>query len=127
MTARRVGWIVAGLLAAGLIVFPSRAAEEVKEGAINERMVAAAAKALAATQARFEVGRATPEEVYIWSRRVLEAKLYSPESLMKHLALMQELHERIAAKNKVGGEGGEARFMHASEYYVAEALHFAGH
>ena len=125
MNARRAVLMVTGLIGVALVVFPIQAEEEEEGRPINQKMVTAATQALEVTLARYEVGRATPEEVYIWSRRVVEANLYSFESVAKHLEAMRELHERVVALNQIGGEGGEAHALHASEYYLAEAEGFA--
>jgi hypothetical protein len=123
MNARRIGVVIAGLVVAGVISLPSWAAEDDGDEAlkVSENMVVAAQKTLEAKLATFDVGRATLEEVYIWSRRTVEASQYSAESVQRHLALMKDLHKRVIAKNRVGAAGGEEEYLHAAEYYLAEA------
>jgi hypothetical protein len=123
MNARRIGLIIAGLVVAGLIGLPSWAAEDdgAKALKVSENMVVAAQKTLEAKQATFEVGRASVDEVYTWSRRTVEASQYSAESVQRHLALMKDMSKRVIAKNEVGAEGGEEEYLHAAEYYLAEA------
>jgi hypothetical protein len=128
MASRYLGGIVCGLFIVGLLVFPTRAAVERKEksDAVNLKMVAAAKEALKATQAIYDVGRADIEDVYRWSLRTVEADHFSPPSIAAHLTLMEDLHDRAAAKATVGAEGGEPHVVHATKYYVAEAEGLSG-
>jgi hypothetical protein len=50
---------------------------------------------------------------------------FSPASILAHEKLVKDLHDRAAAKAKVGAEGGEPHVVHAAEYYVAEAAAMA--
>jgi hypothetical protein len=34
---------------------------------------------------------------------------------------MKDMSKRVIAKNRVGAEGGEEDYLHAAEYYLAEA------
>jgi hypothetical protein len=128
MAGRYFGWMASGLFITGLLVYSTKAAVDPKDqgGKVNQKMVAAAKESMKTTQAIYEVGRASAEDVYRWSRRVVAAEQFSPEAVKAHLALMRGLHARAAAQRRVGAEGGEEHILHATEYYVAEAEGFGG-
>jgi hypothetical protein len=119
--------IAVGLVIAGLSALPSRADVEPQGKAkmANPNMVLAARKAKEAALAMHDVGRASLEDVYRWSRRVIEADNFAPQSVADHLALMRNLHARADAMNKAGAPGGEELWLHATAYYVAEAENLA--
>ena len=91
--------------------------------AANSKLLDAAKATLKAMQADYEVGRATVEDIYRWSKRVMEAEQQAgvEQAAKDHLARMRELHDGTVAKRERGREGGEARNYQATAYYLAEA------
>lgn len=125
MAGRYLSWMAGGLFVMALLICSGDAAPELgKQAGVNQKMIAAAREALKATEAIVEVDRASYEDVYRWSRRVVEAEDFSPEAIKDHITLMRELHARVAARAKRGLENGDPRILHATEYYLAEAEGF---
>ena len=123
MASRYFNWIAGGLFFTAVLICSSYAEPDPFDegGRVNEKMVAAAQATLDATRAVYEVGGASLEDVYRWSRWVMEADQFSPLSVKKHTELMEQLHRVALAKMKVAAVGGEEHIVHATEYYLAEA------
>ncbi len=93
------------------------------------RMADAAKQAYSATEAAYQAGTIQGiDQLYIWSRRWMEAELKLAAApgeqrkvYMAHLERMKALNRETAAKFNMGAVGGEAEKFHASEYYLAEA------
>jgi hypothetical protein len=120
--------VIAGLFVAGLLALPSQAEVEPQDEAkpAASQMSLAARNALKAARALYEVGKVTLDDVYLWSRRVVESDKFAPQAVAEHLALMRELHARAVALGKAGAAGGDPLTLHATAFYVAEAEFFAG-
>jgi hypothetical protein len=97
------------------------AANEGDEAKPDLKLVKAAKATFEATQAHFEVGRANVEDLYRWSKRWLESERSSSAARKDHAKRMRNLHETVVARQRVGGQGGEAASFHATEFYLAEA------
>jgi hypothetical protein len=104
-------------------------------------MVVAAEETYKAESMEYEIDRVPLDNIYVWSRRRLDAdnvlialqhagddKMLRAERLEafeRHLARMEKLHERVAALHKAHALGGEASQYHATRFYVAEAKFWA--
>lgn len=102
-----------------------------------EAMVQAAKAAYESTAVEYDLGNVLMENLYVWSRRWLDAELTliaeqwrgndarmrasRAEAFRKHLKRMERLHERIAVLYKAAAIGGEATNYFGSKFFVAEA------
>ena len=96
--------------------------------AAGTTMVEEAAKAYEATCAAYEAETATIEAVYGWSLRWMgadeavavnaDAKIAAAQA---HVDRMRALQQKIKTLYESGFKGGEAKEMHAANYYLAEA------
>ncbi|HEV3341975.1 MAG TPA: hypothetical protein VG125_16525, partial [Pirellulales bacterium] len=108
-------------------VEPSRGQLKV-DRSVLERMSAAAAKTFEATHASYEVGTEIMSNVYVWSRRWLEAERALARTdaeeiaaLEAHRARMKQLMLKIRALYMTGTKGGEMEKFNATRFYLAEA------
>ena len=120
--------LLAILFATGIGISGTRAEQREHVARQDSGIVAAAKEALAAVQESYDAGRASAEDIYLWSRRVAEAaRLESPKgagveaAAAEHIERMKELHSRVAKMHGVGLAGGELRVLKATRYYVAAA------
>ena len=130
MNLKSVGTITAGLaivLAADLRVSNSNPAEGKLEQPATP-LVNSAQDTLAEIEKSYEIGRASAEDVYLWSRRVAEAaRRESPDAALgitaaqEHVDRMKLLHVRVAKLHDLGMESGEKAVFQATRYYVAAA------
>jgi hypothetical protein len=126
MTSQRSAKLAtAGMMigACVLMALPTSAENE-EQNPVESTLVAAARAALEATQARFQVGQASADQIYLWSRRLLEAELASGAGrsvALKHVARMRELSDRAIAAERAGAVGGEPIAVAAARYYLEEA------
>src|SRR5262249_47607468 len=79
-------------------------------------------------QAAYDAGTVGLEQLCAWSRRWLQALLdvaKTPdnriEAYQAYFNRMQQLHEEVAAKYRVGAKGGETDRFCATQFYLAEA------
>lgn len=131
MNSRKIGSVVASIvivLVAGFLISVTRAEQGDKPAPRESNVVAAARETLAAVMQSYKSGRASTEDVYIWSRRVAEAaRLESSkgpevhEAASEHIARMKKLHLSVAQKYEVKMAGGELRELNATRYYQAAA------
>jgi hypothetical protein len=86
-------------------------------------MVEAAKGALRATMASQEAGRATIEDVYQWSRRLMTAEALAgkADAGADHFDRMGALHQKAAALYKKGAKGGSEEKFYATKFYLLEA------
>jgi hypothetical protein len=91
-------------------------------------MLAAAAKTYEATTAAYNAGTAPGQDVYVWSRRWLEADRNLAKNdrdqlaaLTAHWERTHALYKRVEALYRNGSKGGEAEMYFAMRFYVAEA------
>jgi hypothetical protein len=115
----------------GLFVAESIAQEPVKpiQPAIElQAMVKAAQRTYEANERAYEAENTTLDELYIWSRRWMqaatEAAATPPERFMAshaHRARMQLLLSRVSALHKTQQRGGEDQKYYAAMFYLAEA------
>jgi hypothetical protein len=99
-------------------------AEKEQERKPRSKLAEAAAAALIATQAQKEFQQATVDDVYQWSRRLMEAEQQDSEgeaAIKRHLIRMRRLYEKTEALFKKGARGGAANHFHATKYYFLEA------
>ncbi|NUP09735.1 MAG: hypothetical protein HOW73_27125 [Polyangiaceae bacterium] len=115
MNRRRRSVLVAAPLGIAAAVLGSRRAE-----AAPPSKAQAAKAAFSATEADFRAGRATAEDVYLWSKRWLEAERTSNAAAAKdHLARMKALEATVKANLQTGTSTKTDAFRCA--YYVVEA------
>ena len=93
-----------------------------------QRMADAAAKTFEATKASYDVGTEVMSNVYVWSRRWLEADRALARSdadeiaaLEAHRRRMRQLMMKIRAMYVTGTKGGEIERFAATKFYLAEA------
>ena len=105
------------------------AADATESSSPESRMADAAKHTYEARLAAYAAGTIQGiDQVYIWSRRWMEADLKLAAApgeqrkiYMAHLERMKWLNRETAAKFNVGARGGEAEKFSATEYYLAEA------
>lgn len=84
----------------------------------------AANEAYKSSLAAYLDGHATCEDIYQWSRRIMDAELSSgtPNSAVAdHLARMKDLHEIVTAKLKQGSADTSKAAIDATNFYLLEA------
>jgi hypothetical protein len=84
----------------------------------NANLVEAATAAYQGAQSDYKIMRATAEDVYQWSLRVMNAEK-QPKSAAAHVERMRDLHERATARYKAGGVS--AREYESTRFYLLEA------
>jgi hypothetical protein len=91
-------------------------------------MLEAAKKTYEATNAGYYAGTAPGPDVYVWSRRWLEAERSLAKNdrdqlaaLTAHWERMQSLYKRVERLYRAGSKGGESEKYFALRFYVAEA------
>jgi hypothetical protein len=98
-------------------------AEDPKQDQTPE-IVKAAQDALKATEAEYAAERAKVEDVYTWSRRVMEEELKhgtNPNAAGDHVHRMQKVAQKAEALYRKGSAGGSATKFHATRYYHLKA------
>src|SRR5262245_2034466 len=102
--------------------FQVNADQSGKDQNANE-MVEAAKNALKATMAANEAGRATIEDIYQWSRRLMaaEQRAGKANAAADHLERMDQLHQKTAALYRTGSRGGSEEKFYGSKFYLLEA------
>ena len=119
-------WLLIAIVAiccCWLCVLQSQADEEqvVKS---ESKLVKAAEEAFKATQAEYQFMQSSPEDVYQWSRRWMEAEMKDgagDDAIDRHIARMRELQKKIEALYKTGTRGGSLKNFHAANYYLLDA------
>jgi hypothetical protein len=114
----------AGLASVGLILIAQVRAQNAAEQPAPSKLVAAAESAFKAAQVMYDVGQVDAEELYRWSRRLLDAQLRAGagnDAALEHVARMRNLHDRIQILNRAGAGGGENLWLHATAWYLEEA------
>jgi hypothetical protein len=99
-------------------------AEADKPGRPKSNLAQAADAALKATEAQYAFQQASVEDVYLWSRRLMEAEMQEGagnKAIADHVARMQNLHAKVAALFKAGVVGGSEDRFYATAYYLEEA------
>ena len=97
------------------------------EGVANNQLVETATAAFKAARAEYEVGRGTVEDLYQWSRRIMDAELSNGAgaAATNHLARMTELNDRVTALVGIGRESTDGTLATSAAYYVVEAEQLA--
>ena len=125
--ARKHSVVLAGvaLVVCALLVLSTGHADQGNVKATNSDLVQTAQTALQATQASYDTGRTSVEDVHRWSRRLKEAELKAEpnnrRAVADHLQRMKALESRVISQAKAGVEGGESTAVAAVAYFVAEA------
>lgn len=82
-------------------------------------------RAYKAAVASHDAGRGTVEDIYRWSRRLMEAQQADgkhPNAKAEHLARMVELHGRVGALHRAAvARGGSEENYYATKSYALEA------
>jgi hypothetical protein len=116
---------VAVLLAGGSSLWLSKSTAQEEQAPELSLKAESARQAYQAFDTLYAVGQATPEDVYRWSRRLMEAETEADPANQQpaedHWNRMRTLQRRIAALNAAGRAGGEEGHLAAANYYVAEA------
>jgi beta-lactamase regulating signal transducer with metallopeptidase domain len=96
--------------------------------ALLERLARDAAKTYEATTASYDVGTSIMADVYVWSRRWLDAERNLARTdaeeivaMRAHRHRMKNLFLKVNALYTTGSKGGELEKFHATKYYLAEA------
>ena len=86
-------------------------------------MVETAKSALRSTMAAQLAGRATIEDIYQWSRRLMNAEQLAgiASASADHLERMDTLHKKVEALYKTASKGGSEDKYYASKFYLLEA------
>jgi hypothetical protein len=113
------------LVGCALLVISTSRADQGKSKPATGELTQAAQKALEQTQELYQTGRGTAEDVYRWSRRLMEAEQKADhnnrQAAAAHIDRMKALQDRVVAKAKAGVEGGEEANVAAAAYFVEEA------
>ena len=122
-----VGRIVAMMLMVGLVSCARERDEKTEAVDPGLALVRSAETAYKSHSLAYEAGTADFENLYLWSRRWMDAELrYEKDpskrrsSMEAHRERMSTLHKRVEAAFQAGAEGGEANKLAAASYYVAE-------
>ena len=93
-----------------------------------EAMLQAARRTSNSTEAAIDAGTRPFSDLYVWSRRWLEAERAAADdndgelaALKDHSARMTQLYRKVKALHVSGTRGGEAEFFHGAQFQVAEA------
>jgi enoyl reductase-like protein len=108
----------------GTVCISQLQSDDTKERQEIPDIVKAADRALKATMSEHTFGRASSEEFYQWSRRLMEAEEKhnsNKRAAMDHVDRMLQLHARAKARLDKGTGGGSQRDFYATEYYLLEA------
>jgi hypothetical protein len=94
--------------------------------AVLTNVVKAAKQALQSTQAAYETGHASGEDVDRGSRRLMAAEVKAnpgnKAAITEHVLRMRKLNEHVEARFKAGVEGGQQVAMDAANYYLEAAI-----
>ncbi len=129
MTIRRLT-VLASLALAVVTVFLVNAgmrAQQAEPQATTAaaRMIDSARSALEAARTMYEVGKVPADEIYQWSRRLMEAEIKADpanrDAVAAHVQRMRDLLVRVKSLFDAGSAGGEQLTLDAVTYYVAEA------
>jgi membrane-bound lytic murein transglycosylase len=115
---------IAGLLSCFGWLCISPAPAEQGNASAPKSLAEAAESAYKATVASYEAGKGTVEDIYRWSRRLMEAQQAegkNPEAKAAHLARMNKLQQKVEARYMTGSVAGEASAYYATKFYVLEA------
>jgi hypothetical protein len=102
----------------------SPAASEEGFVAPPKTLAEAAEGAYKATAASYEAGRYTVEDMYRWSKRLMESQQANgkhPTAKAEHLARMAQLHQKVSALYATGSHGGDEPSYYATMFYALEA------
>lgn len=115
-----IGCLVA---AAALLMAFRINADQIRKPQNAPEMVETAKNALRSTMAAQLAGRATIEDIYQWSRRLMDAELVAGTATASadHLERMDTLHKKVEALYKTASKGGSEDKYHASKFYLLEA------
>jgi hypothetical protein len=115
---------IAGLLSCmGWLCISPAPAEEGIVGAPTT-IAEAAEAAYRATSASYEAGRGTAEDIYLWSKRLMEAQQADgkhPNAKAEHLARMAQFYQKVSALYATGSKGGDESRYYATMFYLLEA------
>jgi hypothetical protein len=108
-----------------LCLSPSRAQDSGAEDA-KSKLVEAAKQTYMSIAAEYQFGQASVEDMYQWSRRLMEAEINSGDgrrlkAQTDHIDRMNELHKKVAALRANGVKGGSTPDYYATMYYLLEA------
>jgi hypothetical protein len=125
MKLKRLNWVAAVVFAAlGMACISHLQAEDPEKGQRIPEIVKEAELAFRSTQAQYQFQQATVEDMYRWSRRWMEAELAhetNKKAVFDHLARMRDLNKKVEVLFKIGANGGQADYVHATRYYLLEA------
>jgi hypothetical protein len=115
---------IAGLLSClgWLCISPAPAEEGIV--APPKTLAEAAEGAYKATSASYEAGKYAVEDVYRWSKRLMEAQQADgkhPNARTGHLERMAQLHKKVSALYFLASKGGDEASYYATMFYVLQA------
>ena len=92
-----------------------------------QTMKNAALRAFQATNAAYDAGTVSLDQMYVWSKHLLQSTLETAapnernQAYLDHRDRMNQLCAEVSAKHGVGAKGGEADRYAATLFYLAEA------
>lgn len=115
---------IVGLLTCSgwLCISPAPAEEGLVGGPTT--LADAAEHAYQATEASYNAGRYSAEDLYRWSKRLMEAQQADgkhPNARAEHLARMAQLHKKATALYHTASKGGDEATYYATMFYLLEA------
>ena len=126
MNRRPFSLVLVGAISASLamVCLPRLQAEDPKPEQEKPEILEAAKAALMATQAEYQFGQADVEDIYAWSRRLMEEEIKhgaNKKAALEHVIRMRNLSQRAEALFKHGAKGGTERKYQATRYYHLKA------
>jgi hypothetical protein len=124
MSSKRFNLAAVVSLSLGMVCLSRLQADDPAENEDVPEIVNAAQEAFKSAQAEHGFQQANVEDLYQWSRRLMEAEQASgknKKAVLDHVTRMRDLHARTEALFKTGAKGGSAFRYHATRYYLLEA------
>ena len=118
--------VVILLFIGGLVLSPPHA--QAKPKADGDELVETARAAYEACLAAYETETVGVEDIYRWSRRLLESRIAATadkqkqrEAIRAHVNSMRTLYRKTKSLFDVAARGGQAERMYATKFYWLEA------
>jgi hypothetical protein len=124
MRHKRINLAAVVSLSMGMVCLSHLRADDPEENQDVPEIVKEAEMAFKCTQAEHQFQQRSVEDLYQWSRRLMEAERASgtnKNAALDHVTRMRQLHEKIEALFKHGVKGGSETDFHATRYYLLEA------
>jgi hypothetical protein len=111
------------LVGAALVISSHVYADSGNRPRRDSELADAARETYKCTDAEYQAGNATVEDLYRWSLRLMRAEQKDgvATAAADHAARMKALHDKIAALHAVGAIGASSKDFNATKFYHLEA------